>query len=76
MWVLLIDAEKAFDRVKWDFLLSVLEKIELGAFFLEWTKLLYTDQKDNEIYGSQVQQEKYPVRSLARLSALLCCLFW
>lgn len=31
-WVF-VDAEKAFDNLSWDFILSVKEKLDLGSFF-------------------------------------------
>ena len=41
--LLSIDQMKAFDRVNWDFLLKVLEKMNFGPTFIEWIKILYTD---------------------------------
>ena len=40
--LLSIDQMKAFDRVNWDFLLKVLEKMNFGPTFIEWIKILYT----------------------------------
>lgn len=39
--VISMDAEKAFDRVEWDFLIYTLKKCEIGDHFLSWIKLLY-----------------------------------
>lgn len=36
-----LDAEKAFDKVNWQFLYTTLEKYGFGKTFIHWIKLLY-----------------------------------
>ena len=40
--MLAVDAEKAFDRVSWPFLLKTFDKFGFGPHFIRWIQLLYT----------------------------------
>lgn len=41
--IISLDAEKAFDRMEWDFLFYVLQKICFNLEFISWIKLLYAN---------------------------------
>ena len=41
--LVLIDFEKAFDTVEWDFLFKTLKVLNFGPSFISWIRLLYTN---------------------------------
>lgn len=44
MLIVSLDAEKAFDYIEWQYLFSVAEKFQMGAFFQAWLQTLYRHQ--------------------------------
>ena len=43
--LILIDFQKAFDSVEWEFIFQTLEKFNFGPNFIQWIKLLYKNPK-------------------------------
>ena len=39
--IVTLDAEKAFDKVNWSFLISTMQKFCFGELFINWVKILY-----------------------------------
>ena len=48
--LMLIDFEKAFDSISWNFMFKVLENLGFGQEFIQWIKIL-----NNNFFGSVVQ---------------------
>ena len=72
--ILLLDQQKAFDRVEWDWLFQVMEKMNLGENFIRWVKLMYKNMKSAIItngYKSQYFSISRGIRQGDSLSALL-----
>lgn len=55
--VISLDAEKAFDRVDWQYLFSTLKKFRFNDSFVSWVKLLYCHPLASVIMNGQ--QSKY-----------------
>ena len=41
--LLMVDFEKAFDSLEWDYLRYILEATNFGADFLQWFAVLYSN---------------------------------
>ena len=70
----MLDQEKAFDRVEWNWLFATLETYNFGSTFIGWLKTLYKDAKSS-ILTNGVQTEYFEISRGIRqgdtLSALL-----
>lgn len=73
-----LDADKAFDRVKWTFLFEVIEKFGLGTRFVNAIKTFYT-QPTAQVNTNGLLSERFPIQRGRRqgcpLSPLLFTLF-
>ena len=50
--ILLLDFEKAFDTIRWSFIIDSLKVFNFGPEFIQWIKVLYTDTESTVLnYG-------------------------
>ena len=73
-FITLIDFEKAFDSIEWNFLFKCLKTFKFGDSFLHWIKILYTDIKScviNNVYYSECFKLSRSRRQGCPISALL-----
>ena len=69
-----LDQEKAFDRVEWSYMFSVLESFGFGPSFISWIKVLYKDVASSVIVNGFISKEfnlERSVRQGCSLSPLL-----
>lgn len=43
--ILSLDAVKAFDSVEWPYLLEIQARFGLGNYFIDWVKVLYSNNQ-------------------------------
>lgn len=73
-YALFLDFEKAFDRVNWDYMFRLLEKMGFDKQFTQWIRLLYTNPQAHLVINQNIQPALYPTRGVKQgdpLSALL-----
>ncbi|CAC5410119.1 unnamed protein product [Mytilus coruscus] len=58
------DQEKAFDKIKHEFLIKVLKKMNLPVEFIRWIKILYKDIKSKIQVNGQLTEEILITRSV------------
>ena len=72
--MVLIDFEKAFDSMSWDYLFKTLQKFNFGESFVKWIKLLYSEPTmcvTNNGYASPFFAMGRGIRQGCPISALL-----
>lgn len=69
--VISLDAEKAFDRVEWNYLFFSLQKFGFGECFIAWIRLLYTSPQAC-VCTNTIRSKFFPlIRGTRTLSPLL-----
>ena len=73
--LLLLDFEKAFDTVKWNFIFKALEKFNFGNSFIKWTKTLYKNIQTAVINNGHLTEFFSPKRGIRQGCPLSAYLF-
>ena len=72
--ILMLDQEKAFDKIEWDWLFKVLHTFSFGDRFIQWIKTMYKHMKcavETNGYVSEYLSVTRGIRQGDSLSALL-----
>ena len=64
--ILSLDQEKPFDRVYWAFLFRILANFGLGASFISWVKLLYTNIRSAVLVNGYRSDYFWPSRGVCQ----------
>jgi len=62
--LLLLDFEKAFDRIEWGFLFVALEKLRFGDTWIRWVKALYKEASSIVKMNSETRLDFQLARSV------------
>ena len=69
--VISLDAEKAFDRVEWNYLFCSLQKFGFGEDFIAWIRLLYSSPLAS-VFSNSTQSSYFPKTRLSTLPPSIC----
>ena len=70
-----LDFEKAHDRVDWSYMFAVLFKMNWGASFIQWTKLLLTNTNFSLLSNGRLSPKIAPSRDVKQGDPLSPLLF-
>ena len=73
--LLLIDFEKAFDTIKWNFIIKALRKFNFGDSFVRWVKTLYNNIQTAVINNGMLTEFFTPKRGIRQGCPLSAYLF-
>lgn len=68
--IISIDADKAFDKIKYFFMTKTFKKLDLEGMYLNIIKALYTNPMVNSILSGETLKA-FPIRSGIRLSPII-----
>ena len=64
--LILLDIQKAFDSISWDFLFSVLTQYGFPQSFLHWFSIFYTEKQLHILNQGQFSEVVFPERGVAQ----------